>query len=308
MGSSSCSNKGAKHAQNNPDDKIGQVIAIDPGCGLAGTAQNSLGSYIPNNGEYVWAGEGNSCHYCSTEPPKEISCSSGCDGIGCCAIIGAKGTYKRKSYNANPIDCCLKQVKTIGNETCDPVYRSNTKDDCRTIIKNYCEIPTNFPNGTCQQFCSQEQTQGRATCDTAVQNYCKSNPQNPHCQCLLPPEKIEEIRKNYGDIVGDITCWYDGCQISKNPYMTLNMRNVKNNCKTTNCIIRDINVTTNGKVSDLNIMNNCGIPPPPKPSPKPSTKPTQPDENKKQIDKKLIYEEIGIAVAVIILLLILMKQ
>ena len=48
----SCSNQGVKKMTNNPDWTIGQKVNIDPGCGLAGTAQNSLQPYIPQNGEY----------------------------------------------------------------------------------------------------------------------------------------------------------------------------------------------------------------------------------------------------------------
>ncbi len=317
----SCSIQGVKQMTNNPDWKIGQQVNINPGCGYAGTAQNSLQKYIPNNGEYVWAGENGGCHFCGA-PPNQISCSTGCTG-GCCAIIGAQGSFKRVSYNANPLQCCLKQTKVIGNVTCDPKYRLNTKPDCRPLLQKYCEDPKNFPNSTCQPFCSQELAANRSTCDVAAQNYCNANPSDPHCGCLNPPEKINEIRKEYGDIVGDITCWYDGCQISKNPYMTLAMKNVKDNCKTTNCIIKDINVETNGKINNLNIMNKCGIPPP-VPEQEHHPEEHHPEENypeenypeehssKKNIRnslldllKKYLPEEIIILVLIIILIIII---
>src|SRR3990172_12623687 len=120
-------------ANPNPSDQIGQVIEISNGCGPAGTVSNYLYNYIPQNGEYQWAGEGSGCHYCSVEAPIEVSCSAGCESIKCCSIAGKRGTYQRTGYNADPFTCCstLPSSSMIGNLTCNPKYNNNyATGDC----------------------------------------------------------------------------------------------------------------------------------------------------------------------------------
>ena len=125
-----------------------------------------------------------------------MTCSTGCSD-GCCAIVGSKGGYKRVSYNADPLQCCLAQTATIGNFTCDPKYRNNTSEDCRQYLKKYCEEDNggNYAGKICQEFCNQELVAGRATCDQAVKNSCtKLNPNQPNCKCYNPPENIKELK------------------------------------------------------------------------------------------------------------------
>jgi hypothetical protein len=286
-------------AQNNPNDAINQVITINPGCGLAGTAENSLGKYIPDNGEYIWAGENGSCHYCSLDAGVEAAkCDSGCADISCCAIIGARGSYKRTKYLADPLTCCLQEKATIGNLTCDPKYRSNTKSDCRSYLTEYCENTTNFPEPICQSFCNNELDAKRSTCDNAINKYCESNPTDVKCKCAYPPQKIQDLKKKIDpNIIGDITCWYDGCQSTNRPYLTLNMHDTKNNCKTTNCIIKDVDVNTSGNVT---IKNNCGLPVPP------SHVPHQEEESIKPNPKpKIEITELIVIISAIIIIMII---
>ena len=124
-------------AINDPQIEINEVRDIQGACGDAGTAANSLSKYIPQNWEYEFVSGRGSCHFCG-KPPHAMTCSTGCSD-GCCAIVGSKGGYKRVSYNADPLQCCLAQTATIGNFTCDPKYRNNTSEDCRQYLKKYCK-------------------------------------------------------------------------------------------------------------------------------------------------------------------------
>ena len=75
------------------------------------------------------------CSFNGSAQPYEMTCDIGCDPNGGCAIVGQfqthvkiltnhKGMYSRKSYNADPKECCLSSALTIGDLTCDPDYRS----------------------------------------------------------------------------------------------------------------------------------------------------------------------------------------
>lgn len=171
-------------AQPNPNDKIGQNITIPNGCGPAGTVSNYLAGYIPQNGEYIWAGEGGSCHYCSLDAPRAINCSSGCDGSKCCSIIGKTGTYKRQYYNADPTQCCLIQPASqmLENVTCAPQYINDYRTaDCDGLMLAYCSGGEDGPalwgtNPSCQRWAINtiEQSPARPIANQAIADYCSS--------------------------------------------------------------------------------------------------------------------------------------
>lgn len=191
------------HHKNDPDDKIGEVKVINHGCGTAGTVSASLKSYMPQNGEYVWAGEGDSCHYSSKNTGREMNCTWGCiGGSGKCAISGKRGLYKRQYYNAKVNDCCMGKANkdhTIDGKTCHPDARSPTGSLCVEKTKSRCKS-TKTKDGKvsmdiltqsyCRDLCSHPDykdfcaSQKKISCDRAhvlassqrCMNWCKENP------------------------------------------------------------------------------------------------------------------------------------
>lgn len=147
---------------NNPADPIGQSIQMNDACvyfGVAGPGQAK--NLIPNNGEYSWAGTTGNCNACTTCAPKLMKDSSGCNWTGNCGVVGTIPQYKRVSYNADPGQCCLGNgVNTVGNQTCDPKYRTGVySPDCNDYYTNYCRIGDEiFTNPKCIQWSKIQQT------------------------------------------------------------------------------------------------------------------------------------------------------
>ncbi|QKF94719.1 putative myristylated protein [Fadolivirus algeromassiliense] len=202
----SCSSVAPKQANNDPNMTIGQTKEIQDGCGPKGTVKNHLNRYIPQNGEYEWGGEGGDCYYDGGAAGNSMTCSAGCSSAGHCAIIGSKGKYKRISYNADQVDCCLGKYDDkgmIGAVTCDPAYRNMNSNECKSMIQSrcsqagkifsedyctkycndpankewcdgiklaYCNTPTNFLQADCIGFCNP-----LSKCSNAVQAFCQKD-------------------------------------------------------------------------------------------------------------------------------------
>ena len=175
--------------KNNPNDKIGKTITIPNACSLAGSAKNKLNKYIPNNGEYEWAGEGSGCTYSSRSSDREMTCNSGCTN-GHCAIWGKKGKYKRTSYKANTKDCCLGKSSSNGtitieknkkkiNLTCHPDALNITSIKCAPYVKELCSGNTIFNNKVCINYCGQDKNAEHCTTEKKkicnAQNAIKNN-------------------------------------------------------------------------------------------------------------------------------------
>lgn len=285
-----CTKLPVQQAVNNPDDQLETVIAIKDGCAPAGSGVGYLGKYIPQNGEYEWAGEGASCYYCSLDAPNSVNCSAGCADVSCCAIIGTAGTYKRTSYKADPVQCCLQGVPTIDNLTCDPNYRNPksqtcydalkehciqgdrifTEDVCKTWCANnleectlyktqICNAPANFNNGYCKDWC----LQNFGLCDASATAYCDADTSgDTFCNCL----KSDLLKYKYNPLCEDKACIEHG-------YATSSMMNSRGEgCQIVDCNTY-LNVTAGGKVQfqDVNIQQRCG-------SQSQSPSPTGPDE------------------------------
>ncbi len=139
MGNSVTTNP--QRRENNPDDALDAVIQINDACVFRGSGgESQAAGLIPDNGEYSWAGTTGSCAVCSICAPKRMAKSDGsCDGSGNCGWEGTIPQYKRTSYSAPIDDCCLQQVKTINNKTCDPKYKDGyLTDNCNSTLSNYC--------------------------------------------------------------------------------------------------------------------------------------------------------------------------
>lgn len=272
-----CSKIDVVPATVNPDDQIGVQTSIVGGCAPAGSGISSLSAYIPQNGEYEWAGEGNSCYYCSFDSPNSIDCSTGCANISCCAIVGTEGTYKRKSYNADPTQCCIQGVSMIDNTTCDPKYRNpkstscydalkqfctqgdkiftegvcqtwcaNNLDECKLLKSQICNDPARFGNGYCKDWC----LQNNGLCDTSVNSFCVSDTTNDSiCACL----KSDLIKYKYNPVCEDKACIDNGYQTSS----MLSSRG--SGCQIVDCTTY-FNIVAGGKVQfeDVTLQQRCG--------------------------------------------------
>lgn len=193
------------HHKNNPSDLKGAKKEIRHGCGSAGSVSASLKGYMPQNGEYEWAGEGNKCHYSSKHTGREISCTWGCIGTtGKCSISGKRGLYRRKSYNADKKKCCEGKANSnhlIGNLTCDPDARTPTSSLCLPYTKARCKASNKnvinkniFTQDYCTDYCgisdnsdwckSQKTTicnrEGVLKTDSKCRAWCKQN--QPNCE------------------------------------------------------------------------------------------------------------------------------
>jgi hypothetical protein len=209
-----CSRIPVSKAMVNPDDKIGTIQHVPGGCSYAGSVVSKLGSYIPDNKEYEWAGEGSQCYFCSLDYPDSISCAFGCDGPRCCAVVGRTGTYKRISYKADPAECCKTGNLMIENLTCDPKYRDSRSESCYSYVKDYCINGDSklFTDDVCKSWCGNNEVEcslykkrfcntkgindklcrdwclrNPGLCDDSAVSFCettKGNENDPFCYCL----------------------------------------------------------------------------------------------------------------------------
>ena len=231
-----CSKSSPVKSAVNPDDPIGVRLTVPNACAPAGSVEGYMTSLIPDNGEYTWAGEGSSCYYCSLSAPKKISCSAGCDGIDCCAVIGKTGTYKRSQYLADPVQCCLKSAKMISDKTCDPKYRNPTSEACFAAIKSYCvQEDKLFNEDICKTWCAQNEQecflykqqmcnsemnnhckdwcmQNHGYCDNSFKKYCStiSKEVDPSCSCI----QSSLMQYQYNPLCEDRKCIDNGYQTS----------------------------------------------------------------------------------------------
>lgn len=287
------------YAPVNPEDKIGAVKTIPHGCAPAGGAFGWMKKYMPSNGEYEWAGEGNYCHYCSIDYPDSIDCESGCADIACCSILGKRGTYKRKSYNADPKQCCLRNAEItsksnvmIGDLTCDPKYRSPASPDCYPILREYCLNGTTLMtdhSGICRTWCSNNQkecnsykskicnnidnfnqipecktwcAENDGLCDTSGVDYCskETNKEDDFCSCL----NSDLVQYKFNPLCEDRKC-------IKNGYATQSMITSRGKgCEIIDCTTY-LEMANKGKTDFKNvaIYQHCGDKTPASVTPKP---------------------------------------
>lgn len=214
MGSSCSKESLPEYVLPDANHLIGEKHTIPKACAPTGSGLEHMASLIPSNGEYVWAGEGDWCHYCSNEAPRETNCSS-CDGDSCCPIWGKRGMYKRASYDADPVQCCILGTKTIGDKTCDPKYNiphsescflakkkycsknplrlwsdpicqnwcANNLAECQMQKSSFCNDPSNIKNKECLNWCIADP----GKCDVSMKQFCIENPADYRCACINSP-------------------------------------------------------------------------------------------------------------------------
>lgn len=221
------------------DVDINNTLQSNLGCCANEEWCRTSGFTWPSNGEFIWAGTGDSCRACFMVPGGE--CPTGM------SMTGRRPTVKRISYGADPLTCCTNTNanKTIvGNYTCDPQYRGPNAPGCLSVgiqqrcsgidafdqictdwgandpaahialniaKSTYCNNIINYNNDDrCKSWCTQE---GRGMCDTSTLDYCYRNENfnDPICACIN--SAIQNPQCNMvleGEDVSDSTCQNTG--------------------------------------------------------------------------------------------------
>jgi len=269
----------APYLSNDPSDPIGVSKPIPNLCFAYGQFNNNRNlsySLIPQNGEYDLNENTLECHFCSFRPNTQISCTSGCADISCCAIVGQKPTFSRTKFSADPLQCCLKSAVMIDDKTCDPMNRDGSAGNCKGIIKNYCNGTNLLSDQYCIEWCNTNkdlckgimQTRcndinsikydsacrdfclsNAGLCDTASRVYCSNNNQDSYCSCFNSPANI--YREN--PACQDSNCIRNGYKT--NDLITLS----KNGCTVMDCSIYfDLNNIGNFSFQNNNLAQTCG--------------------------------------------------
>lgn len=136
------------------DIDVGGFKEMPRGCAPDAGAEGWLkrrGFDWPQNEEFEFGGLGNECGLCS-----EVDSGYGCECSGGNAISGKRGKVKRRQFKADPKACCLANMeskdktKTIGDYTCDPLYRNPGGTECGNYYRDYCKESNNLFNPKCQ--------------------------------------------------------------------------------------------------------------------------------------------------------------
>lgn len=286
--SASCKRYIPRQALVNPHDIIGRVITIPGACAFAGQGRYYMEHLIPDNGEYQWAGEGKSCHFCSLLAPYSTNCSMGCaETMRCVAIIGNSGTYTRVRYNGNAERCCLFNNRLIYDHkikklvTCHPSLWNYRSVACNYIMKPHCRKGNRiFTDSRCIAWCAyHERNFGQCNsikkekcnnysffvhnrhycinfcrnnpgnCDNSFSKYCLINHNTPECSCITS----DFTKYQYNPICQDRACIDTG-------YQPASMHNA---AKTGGCNIIScstyFDLTTRGDINftDVGIIKRC---------------------------------------------------
>lgn len=88
--------------------------------------------------------------------------------------------------------------------------------------------------------------------DEKIINYCKNNPTDIRCSCLIPEKGIERLQTN---IFSSYYCWYSPCNNPEN-FKTSLINNEQKNCNVVVCNVNlgDVKIDDNGI---LKIENQC---------------------------------------------------
>jgi hypothetical protein len=177
MGNCAYENPKAYTAEELADLGIGQTQQVYGTCTTAGQSEQR---WCPNNGEFV-SDDSSACafnttnndgrsFYCGDKDDSWIGCGGG-SWTGQCEIVGSSTKCERRSFSADPTDCCKADGKKIINgKTCDPQYRDASSAKCRDANRNYCKTITSNPDHdpACKSFMAASNKN-----DTDVRNaYC----------------------------------------------------------------------------------------------------------------------------------------
>ena len=240
--------------------------------------------YFPsgnNEFEFKKNESGNLCTYCAHDSGRfranktNCSCASGIDGIG-----GKTVKFKRKTYNADPVECCLANnidnvdcdnvnlgtVKLLNNNTCAPDNRSLFCHNCPNLVINSCSSSDFFTENreNCSKLITKVDESGNRvntdnTFDLAVNQYCSSEngKLDDNCNCY---NAIINFKKNN---TGWAVCQLPECMQSSEeitPLLTNEQHEHYKTCKSCNTGLISDNVYN----SNIDIEVNCdlyGLPP-----------------------------------------------
>jgi len=207
-------------ADNDPSDPIGVLKPIPNYCfayGQFDTLRSITNQFIPQNGEYLLSENTDSCHYCSMNPPIEVSCVAGIADSSCWSIMGQRPKYFRSKYSADPFECCINSSVMIDGKTCDPMNRDGSAGNCKGIIKDYCVDTKLTSDQNCIEWCNTNKDlcngimqskcndinsikfdpvckdfclNNAGFCDSASRVYCANNNQDSYCSCLNSPANV----------------------------------------------------------------------------------------------------------------------
>lgn len=266
---------------NNPEDPIGYSRDLIGRCyptySWAQRFDSIKNGYLPANNEYILSSTSRPCYFCGTREGVETSCSSGCtDWFKCCSIYGNGYSYKRDNYKAEPLQCCLNTVITIGQDTCDPLNRDGSSSNCKSLIKEYCKGNNLFSDQKCIQWCNENKDlckglmqskcndvnsitfdpsckefclNNAGMCDSGSRKFCAEKNPDPYCACL----NSDSNRFSHNPVCQDGDC-------VKNGYKTNDMIELSSHgCSIMECgVYLKLQNVDNFNFTDNNITQRCG--------------------------------------------------
>lgn len=241
---------------NDPDAPVGQVYPIPNACADVASVPRDL---CPKNGEWEGVSAGG-CQYASNNNGCEINCQRCCCSGGACRITGARTGCRRTRYSADKTQCCLQGVAMIGDKTCDPRYRNKGSAECKEVLRQYCDDPTNFFNDTCKEWVGNLQDQ---LMNNLANKHC-ANSTDDWCACFTAtvPSGWEGTTKE-----ALFRCLDTKCEGGKNP-KALKPYNLVCPTSYVDCQQNDIRLELEQSgIDKATIQNKCGAielgPPPP---------------------------------------------
>uniref|UniRef100_A0A6C0JBB3 Uncharacterized protein n=1 Tax=viral metagenome TaxID=1070528 RepID=A0A6C0JBB3_9ZZZZ len=286
----SCDSKLPKQYINDPLDKVGTIKHMNDVCAPSGQGSKYFLKYIPQNGEYEWhednePADEDKCFYCWDNKGKTSTCTKGCS-------TGTIGKYKRKYYTADQNKCCsLTDSITLGDHTCDPIYRgplaegcknamiakcvegNNTdifhKEECKLFCaadkdnichnkkRTICNDPNNEMSLDCLQWCQDNPGE----CDKSMIKFCSltENLHNPLCACIntfldvFMDNGESSIKTKYNPLCVDDKCIKSG-------YATQSMKTSRGQgCEIVNCSVYNIIKDAHkGDINHNSVVQSCG--------------------------------------------------
>ena len=184
---------------------IGQQY-LGTGCvpAITGTGSGSAFAYAtaagfswPNNGEFVWTGDGpiNGCSYCSLQAGH--SAADGCPG-GSIPFAGTVPAITRVAYNGDVTACCLGDgAKTQNGSTCDPsTLMGPASTACDGAFASYCATGNlSMSDPRCKTW-GATSTANATTLYNLQKNVCASFP-DANCSTALNNADYSVLLGNY---------------------------------------------------------------------------------------------------------------
>ena len=228
---------------------------------------------VPNSNEFIYKTSVDDCYACSVNYPNKVTpgvvCTGGLLNPDCASYTwtGSTMTFTRKDiddggYQADKTKCCFNSASTIGDNTCDPNYRSMNSGSCVSQLAATCGTASGFSSNAddCKNFCSVEIQNGKTTCDDPIKTYCASDSgkSDSSCDCINDYSAIETAASEIGQL-GDPVCYYSKCLSNdggSSPLLTKAMANV--DCSICNLINNNITAENNSGTT-IDITQTCSL-------------------------------------------------